>query len=164
MALTLRTLTDIATAANMQINKAVTKTGVVVWSRNTPFYVMQNGKWKIPQPEGWQYYWQCESGANNEGNGYGVYENGVDNNTEGSSSWSSQTFSANGLSNIRIVVSTVADNGPVNSKVYVRGTSLSDGNITSVGTYTGTITDDTIQIALWSEKGDYVYLDEIYIY
>ena len=127
------------------------------------FYVMQNGQWNIPKPEGWLYYWQCEFSADNEG-GFGVYDKGVDNNTNGNSSWSSQSFSANGMSNIRIVVSTMADEGTVNSEVFVRGTNWETEGIKAVGTYTGTITDDSVQIVLWSEKGDYVYLDEIYIY
>lgn len=43
MALNLSALTDIKTKSGVQIDKIVTKNGVVLWSRSTPYYAIQNG-------------------------------------------------------------------------------------------------------------------------
>ena len=54
MALNLSALTNIKTASGKQIDKVVTKSGKVLWSRSTPYYAIQGGKLKnCPNASAW---------------------------------------------------------------------------------------------------------------
>ena len=54
MALNLSALTNIKTKSGTQIDKVVTKSGKVLWTRSTPYYAIQGGKLKnCPNASAW---------------------------------------------------------------------------------------------------------------